>query len=176
MMKKINFKHHDDALKKQFKTLHSYDLSTLFPNLDEDEKKRFVYLVESEKLKDMFIELEAEDQLELLNYLDVTGKKQLLRNLESDDLKEFISSLEDENKGEIMIKDIEVGDYILTHKGFNKVLATYKQKQPVYKIKLKNGKEITLSSNHQFPTINGQLKSIEDGLEVGEKLFTKKTE
>ena len=102
MMRKINFKHHDDALKKQFKTLHSYDLSTLFPNLDEDEKKRLVYLVDSEKRKDIFIELEIEDQLDLLSYLDVSEKKQLLRNLESDDLKEFIASLDDEEKSEII--------------------------------------------------------------------------
>lgn len=102
MAKKINFKHHDDALKKQFKVMHSYDLSMLYPNLDDDEKKRLVHLVDIDKITDMFIELDLIDQVELLNLLEITRKKQLLKNLESDDLKEFLVNLEDDERNEVI--------------------------------------------------------------------------
>ena len=78
-------------------------------------------------------------------------------------------------KGEIEIKNVEVGDLILTHLGYKKV--TYVspiKKQPVYKITLKSGKTIKVSSKHQFPTIYKKLISIESGLSIGDKLFIKK--
>lgn len=81
-----------------------------------------------------------------------------------------------ENKGEIKMGDIEKGDFILTHVGYKKVLEVYRQRQPVYRIKLKNGKEIKVSLNHMFPTADGELKSIEDGLCVGDELLVKKIE
>jgi archaellum biogenesis ATPase FlaH len=45
-------------------------------------------------------------------------------------------------------------------------------KQPVFRITTKSGKEIMCSAKHKFPTNTG-LKSLEDGLSVGEKLFVK---
>ena len=79
-----------------------------------------------------------------------------------------------EKSGDIPIGDIEKGDFVLTHKGFKRVLQVYKEKQPVYKIKLKDGKEIKVSSNHIFPTLNKGLMSIENGLTKGDFLFVKK--
>jgi len=77
--------------------------------------------------------------------------------------------------GETEIGNIKVGDEVLTHKGYRKVTEVFPvQSQAVYKIKLKSGKEITISSNHELPTLYGKLKSIETGLTVGDKLFTKK--
>ena len=79
-----------------------------------------------------------------------------------------------ENKGKQKIKNIKEGDKILTHKGYKKVTKIYGiEKQPCYKIKLKNGKEIIVSAKHEFPVEIG-LKSIETGLKVGDKLFCKK--
>lgn len=76
------------------------------------------------------------------------------------------------NKGRIMIKDVVIGDEILTHKGFKKITNVFPiEKQGVYEIKLKSGKTIKVSNKHQFPTTNG-LKSIRDGLSVGDKLLT----
>ncbi len=78
-------------------------------------------------------------------------------------------------RGEIEIKDLQDSDLILTHEGFKKILHIFPiTKQPVYKIKLKNGKEIIASSKHYFPTLDGSLKSVEDGLFIGNKLFCKK--
>lgn len=79
-----------------------------------------------------------------------------------------------ENKGVIQIKDVEIGDNILTHVGYKKVTEKLTQNQPVYRIKLKNGKEIEVSCNHIFPTADGKFKSIESGLGVGDKFFCKK--
>jgi len=77
--------------------------------------------------------------------------------------------------GKVRIGDIRIGDQILTHKGFKKVTKVYPvQKQPTYRIRLKNGKEINVSANHILPTQYGKLRSIATGLIVGNKLFIKK--
>jgi len=82
--------------------------------------------------------------------------------------------VETEN-GKMEIGKIKEGDEILTHDGYKKVTKVFPvEKQPVYKVKLKSGKEITISSNHDLPVMYGKLKSIATGLKVGDKLFTKK--
>jgi replicative DNA helicase len=79
-----------------------------------------------------------------------------------------------ENKGKIEIKDVTVGDKILTHDGYKNVYHVFPvEKQPVYRIKTKSGKEIKVSSKHKFPTSEKTLKSIESGLKVGDNLFIK---
>jgi len=81
----------------------------------------------------------------------------------------------EELKGNIKIKNIIVGDKILTHNGYRKVSYIYPvKKQPVYRITLKSGKIIECSENHRFPTQYEKLKSIISGLSIGDKLFTKK--
>jgi len=79
------------------------------------------------------------------------------------------------DKGKVKIISLKEGDEILTHKGYKKVTKIYPtEKQPVYKIKLKSGKEIICSGKHEFPLENGELLSIEEGLQQGFKLLTKK--
>jgi intein/homing endonuclease len=86
-----------------------------------------------------------------------------------------INDLVDTPTGKLPIGQIKEGDEVLTHLGYKKVTRVYPiQKQPAYKIKLKNGKEITVSANHLMPTQYGQIKSISTGLKIGDKLFTKK--
>jgi archaellum biogenesis ATPase FlaH len=76
--------------------------------------------------------------------------------------------------GTKLLKDLKEGELILTHEGFKKVLKVYPvEKQPVYKIKMKSGEEIICSINHEFPTPDG-LKSIKNGLEVGNQLYLKR--
>ncbi|PKK94143.1 MAG: magnesium transporter [Tenericutes bacterium HGW-Tenericutes-6] len=103
-MKKINFKHSDDAIKKVLKTIFAYDLAILYPSLDDDEKKRIIHLIGLDKLTDMFVELDVDDQCELLDFLEPKRQKSLLKNLESDDLKEFIEDIEDEEKRQHFIQ------------------------------------------------------------------------
>lgn len=75
-------------------------------------------------------------------------------------------------KGEIAIKDIEVGDLVLGSNGWVTVLIKHHiKKKKVFKIKTKSGKEIICSAEHQFPTSNGR-KSISEGLAIGDKLNT----
>lgn len=86
-----------------------------------------------------------------------------------------VDDLVDTVEGKVRIGDIKPGDEVLTHKGFRKVTKVYPvEKQPAYQIKLKNGRQITVSANHYLPTQYGKLKSIDTGLKVGDKLFTKK--
>jgi len=77
--------------------------------------------------------------------------------------------------GKCEIKDVVVGDEISTHDGYKPISHVFPiEKQPVYKITLKSGKTITVSKKHRFPTENGNCISIEEGLNVGVKLLTKK--
>jgi replicative DNA helicase len=79
-----------------------------------------------------------------------------------------------QNKGKIEIKDVKVNDNILTHDGYKKVSHVFPiEKQAVYKIKTKSGKEIKVSARHEFPVVNGKLMSISSGLSVGDKLLLK---
>ena len=94
MIKKLNFKHSDEQLKKDLKPLFAYDLALYYPLCDDLEKKRLISLIHIDKLTDMFVELDSEDKIDLINRLEEPRKKSLLRNLESDDLKEFIEDID----------------------------------------------------------------------------------
>lgn len=94
MIKRLNFKHSDEQLKKELKPLFAYDLALYYPLCDDLEKKRLISLIHIDKLTDMFVELDSEDQIDLINRLEEPRKKSLLRNLESDDLKEFIEDID----------------------------------------------------------------------------------
>lgn len=77
--------------------------------------------------------------------------------------------------GKVKIGTLREGDEVLTHKGYRKVTHVFPiEKQPVYRIKLKSGKVINVSANHDIPMLYGKIKSIATGLEVGDKLFVKK--
>jgi len=77
--------------------------------------------------------------------------------------------------GLIKIGELKIGDYVMTHIGYRAVTNVFPiEKQPTYKIRLKDGKEINVSAEHILPTQYGKLKSIVSGLKVGDKLFVKK--
>lgn len=83
--------------------------------------------------------------------------------------------IEDSKRGKIEIRNIKEGDEILTHKGYKKVTNVFPiTKQLVYEIKLKSGKKIKVSKKHKFPTKDGRMLSIEDGLKIGDILLGKK--
>ena len=85
------------------------------------------------------------------------------------------TTVNEQVRGIIQVKDLQVNDKILTHKGYRQVSYIFPiNKQPVYKIKLKSGKFIECSANHRFPTQYNKIKSISSGLSVGDKLFVKK--
>lgn len=80
-----------------------------------------------------------------------------------------------ELRGEIKIKDLVLGEKILTEKGFKKVSHIFPiEKQCTYKIKTKSGKEIIVSAKHNFPISDGRLLSISTGLKKGQNLLIKK--
>jgi magnesium transporter len=98
MAKRINFKNSDALLDKMFDAIHAYDLSVLYPSLDDIEKRRMITLISNDKFKDMFVELDHDNQVEIINLLSESRQKLLLKNLESDDLKEFIEQLDEQSK------------------------------------------------------------------------------
>jgi len=82
--------------------------------------------------------------------------------------------VETKDKGKIKIKNIKENDKVLTKTGFENVNKVYPiEKNKCYKIKLKNGKTISCSGKHLFPTKNNKLKSINNGLKKGDFLQIK---
>lgn len=78
-------------------------------------------------------------------------------------------------KGKTEIRNVNVGDKIETHKGWKDITYVFPiEKQPTYKITLKSGKTIKVSKKHKFPTSDGRMISIEEGLKTGDKLLSKK--
>jgi replicative DNA helicase len=79
-----------------------------------------------------------------------------------------------EKRGLIQIKDVVLGDKILTHEGYKDITHIFPiEKQPVYKITTKSGKVIKVSAKHKFPVLNEGFLSIESGMSVGDKLYVK---
>jgi len=75
--------------------------------------------------------------------------------------------VEHEQKGLVRLDSIEVGDRIMGSFGFTTIAQIHHPKvKRAYKIKLKSGKEIVCSADHEFPTKTGR-KNIKNGLEVG---------
>ena len=81
-----------------------------------------------------------------------------------------------DGKSQIMkIGDVKRDDLVETHKGLKRITKVFpKETQQTYKITLKSGKTMICSANHQFPTADGSLKSINEGLSVSNNLLTRK--
>jgi magnesium transporter len=90
MLKNLNFKHNDESIKKTLKSIQAYDLAMAFPDFDDVEKERLLYLLDIKKLKAMFVELDHDEQQELIEFMSKNKQKELLKNLENDDLKQYI--------------------------------------------------------------------------------------
>jgi replicative DNA helicase len=76
-----------------------------------------------------------------------------------------------ENGDTIEIKDLQINDKILGSNGFVNVEKIYPiEKKKGFKIKTKSGKEIICSSEHKFPTKDGE-KTLNSGLSIGDFLI-----
>jgi len=87
-----------------------------------------------------------------------------------------LDTIVDTINGKVEIGKLKVNDKILTHDGYKNVDYIFPvESQSVYEITLKSGKKIKCSLRHEFPLKYGKLKSLETGLKIGDKLFTKKS-
>ena len=79
-----------------------------------------------------------------------------------------------EDKKQCNLNELKVGDKIYAdNANVVEVRHIYPiEKNKCYKIRLKSGKEIVCSSRHIFPTANQQMKSIDTGLKIGDKLLS----
>jgi replicative DNA helicase len=138
-------------------------LNLLVPNTKQ--KDRSLY----ERVGAVVVELRA---LSYIFNLPVVSLTQSNRCLTLD------TKVEVKKKGNINIKDVEIGDEIKTCNGFNTILEVFPvQKQKVYKITTKSGNVIKCSAKHVFPTISDEgttfeNKSISTNLKVGDKLLS----
>lgn len=70
------------------------------------------------------------------------------------------------------IINLSVGDEIRGSSNNVKVLHIYPvETQKCYRITTESGKTILCSNNHRFPTATGEIKSISEGLKMGDELF-----
>lgn len=74
--------------------------------------------------------------------------------------------------GEKLLKDVKIGDELLSDEGYNIVKKIYPiEEKPRYLITTKSGKKIICSGEHRFPIGKEKVyKSIHSGLKIGEKL------
>lgn len=76
--------------------------------------------------------------------------------------------------GKMEIKDVEIGDFLYSNNGWNKVQDKFSSVQKMYKVTTKSGKRIICSSNHLFPVYDDKneetLVTINGGLSVGSKI------
>jgi hypothetical protein len=73
----------------------------------------------------------------------------------------------------VAIKNVVVGDQLRSNNGpvtITEVMPI--TKQAVYEITTKSGKKIKCSDRHLFPTHTKELKNIQNGLSIGNKLYT----
>lgn len=119
-------------------------------------------------IKDKYVSEELRNLAKELNVLFVTAS-QLNRCLTLD--TKVIA-----NGKEIEIKNVKIGDALDSNSGsviVTEILPI--TKQSVYRVVTKSGKTIVCSANHKFPTLNG-LRTINNGLQVGEKLYSRTLE
>jgi len=85
------------------------------------------------------------------------------------------TTVETKDRGNIIIKDVKVGDELKSNDGYNKVKEVFPiENKPRYMITTKSGKKIVCSGDHLFPVEDiSQEKYIHNGLKVGDKLFIK---
>lgn len=94
MRQKLNFKHSDASLKKHIQKYYAYDLASMYTFLEDDEKQRFIKLINMQKMIEVFVEFDDEEQQEVFELLSMDQKKKLLRSLETDELKAFVGLYE----------------------------------------------------------------------------------
>lgn len=84
-----------------------------------------------------------------------------------------LDTLVETRKGKLRIDKLIEGDEILTPEGFAPVTKIYpKEKQKVYKIITKSGKEIKVSERHLTPKSDGTLCTVNE-LKIGDKILSK---
>ena len=76
--------------------------------------------------------------------------------------------------GELLLKDVRVGDKVLSNNGWNEVLTVFtKVKKKMFRITTESGESIIASEDHLFPTENGE-KNIRGGLCLEDRLHIDK--
>ena len=70
------------------------------------------------------------------------------------------------------LKDIQIGDEVLSNKQYNSVKTIFPiKKKKMYKITTESGKEIICSEEHFFPTKDGIEKNLQNSLSINDELF-----
>lgn len=117
-------------------------------------------------IKDKYVTEELRGLAAEWNFLMITAS-QLNRCLDPNTI------LITEDRGKIKLSEVKIGDKILGSEDYVTVKGKITNKTRKFKIKTKSGKEIICSSNHIFPTPNGQ-KSIDSGLKIKDTLYVRK--
>lgn len=79
----------------------------------------------------------------------------------------------EKSQGPKRIADVSIGDELQSVNGYNTVLKKFDtQKKRMYRIKTADGRNIICSSEHKFPTENGEATIANGMLKIGTKLLT----
>ena len=116
---KLDFKKPLNQLRQDVKKIQAYDLSLIYPGLDDDEKKILRSAIDYKKVVLLFEQLEIDDKKDLFEKLPTTDrKKRLLDLIKLDELKDFISEYKKDKQEEIIkllkeAKQIEIKKMLL---------------------------------------------------------------
>ena len=116
---KLDFKKPLNQLRQDVKKIQAYDLSLIYPGLDDDEKKILRRAIDYKKVVLLFEQLEIDDKKDLFEKLPTADrKKRLLDLIKLDELKDFISEYKKDEQEEIIkllkeVKQIEIKKMLL---------------------------------------------------------------
>lgn len=116
---KLDFKKPLNQLRQDVKKIQAYDLSLIYPRLDDDEKKILRSAIDYKKVVLLFEQLEIDDKKDLFEKLPTADrKKRLLDLIKLDELKDFISEYKKDEQEEIIkllkeAKQIEIKKMLL---------------------------------------------------------------
>lgn len=106
----------DLQVKELVKDLHSSDLAELYDELEIEQTKYLLFLLDKETAGDVLIELEEDDREELLDSIPAQEiVEQFINEMDSDDAADIIGDLPERKQEEILaqIKDIDqAGDIV----------------------------------------------------------------
>lgn len=106
----------DLQVKELVKDLHSSDLAELYDELEINQTRYLLFLLDKETAGDVLIELEEDDREELLDSIPADEiVEQFINEMDSDDAADIIGDLPERKQEEILaqIKDIEqAGDIV----------------------------------------------------------------
>lgn len=106
----------ENAIRELVKDLHSSDFATIYDEVEVEQARYLIFLLDKETAGDVLVELEEEDREELLENIPAEEiVEQFINEMDSDDAADIIGDMPEHRQEEILskIKDLDqAGDIV----------------------------------------------------------------